>query len=340
MATGPHTIRIARTAPVVIDHTFVVDETPTDPSPVSATVTVTKADGTTEVVSAQSGTHDSSTEGRFTYALAGQSGLNVYTADWTASFSGSDVTDRDIIEIVGGRIFSLKDARDSDPSLSDPAKYPTSALEDARLEVEHELEQICDRAFTPSYRLAVLDGTGTSSILLTDADWAEQGRSMGDVRRIVSATIAPRYGETAVALTAPQLAACAVTADGSLRRTDGNVWTEGISNVVLGIEYGLDRAARDLVRAAYTRFRTVLNIPKSGIPDRASSFTIQGGGAYRLDMPDTYKTGIPSVDAVYGRYSRRAEAGTGDTSDGAGRPASRTLTYDPQRASMFHGKGF
>lgn len=338
MATGPHTIRIARTAPATLDHTFVIDETPTDPSPVSATVTVTKADGTTQVVAAQAGTHG--TDGQFTYALAGQAALNVYTADWTASFSGSAVTDRDVIEIVGGRIFTLKDARDSDASLSDPAKYPTSALEDARLEVEQELEQICDRAFTPSYRRAVLDGTGTSAILLTDSDWAARNRSMGDVRRIVSAAVAPRYGQTAVALTAPQLAACAVTADGQLRRTDGGVWTEGIANVVLEIEYGLDRAPADLIRAAFTRFRVRLNMPKSGIPDRASSFTLGQGGTFRLDLPDTFKTGIPDVDAIYGRYSRRAEAGTGDASDGGGRPASRTLTYDPQRASMFHGKGF
>lgn len=337
MATGPHTIRIARTAPATLDHTFVVGEAPTDPSPATAAVTITKADGTAVATDA-AGTHD--TDGRFTYAIAGQADLNVYTAVWAATFSGSLVTDTDIVEIVGARYFTLKDARESDELLTDTGKYPTSRLEDVRLEVEQEAEQICDRAFTPSYRRAVLDGTGTSTILLTDAEWAARNRSMGDVRRIVSATVAPRYGQSAVALTADQLAACAVTADGQLRRTDGGVWTEGIANVVLGIEYGLDRPATDLLRAMFTRFRVRLNIAKSGIPDRASSFTIQGGGAFRLDLPDTYKTGIPDVDAVYGRYSRRAEAGTGDTSDGSGRPASRTLTYDPQRASMFHGKGF
>lgn len=338
MATGPHTIRIARTAPATLDHTFVVGETPTDPTGGTATVEITAADGTT-VVAATGGTHD--TDGRFTYALPGQANLNLLYADWTATFSGSEVVDRDVIEIVGGRLFTLKDARDSDDLLADTAKYPLSRLEDARLEVEQELEQICDRAFFPSYRRAVLDGTGTSTILLTDADFAGKGRSMGDIRRIRAASVAPRYGQTPVALTADQLAACAITADGQLRRTDGNAWTEGVGNVFVDIEYGLDRPAADLVRAAFTRFRTVLNIAKSAIPDRASSFQLAaGGGSYRLDLPDTYKTGIPSVDAVYGRYSRRAEAGTGDTSDGSGRPSSRTLTYDPQRVSMFHGKGF
>ena len=337
MATGPHTIRIARTAPAALDHTFVVGETPTDPTGNAATIAITAADGST-VVASTAAIYD--TAGRFTYALAGQADLNLYYADWTATFSGSAVVDRDIIEIVGARYFTLKDGRDSDELLADTAKYPLSLLEDARLEVEQEIEQICDRAFVPSYRRAVLDGTGTSTILLTDTEWAARARSAGDIRRIRSATIAPRYGETAVALTVGELAACAVTADGSLRRTDGRAWTEGTANVVIVYEYGLDRPPADLIRAAFTRFRARLNIARSGIPDRASSFTVQGGGSYRLDLPDTYKTGIPDVDAVYGRYSRRAEAGTGDTEDGSGRPASRTLTFNPQRASMFHGKGF
>ena len=55
-----------------------------------------------------------------------------------------------------------------------------------------------------------------------------------------------------------------------------------------------------------------------------------GGGTFRLDMPDTYKTGIPEVDAVYSRYSKRDESG-------GKRPASRSFDADPQRDSLFHG---
>jgi hypothetical protein len=65
------------------------------------------------------------------------------------------------------------------------------------------------------------------------------------------------------------------------------------------------------------------------------SFTIADGGTYRLSLPDEYKTGIPDVDGPYARYSRRARGATG-TAGGQGAPASRTLTYTPQRNSLFH----
>jgi hypothetical protein len=76
-----------------------------------------------------------------------------------------------------------------------------------------------------------------------------------------------------------------------------------------------------------------LNLNKSAIPDRASSYTVDGG-IYRLDMPGAFKTGLPEVDAVYARYSRRS-TGTGPT--GRQIPASRPLNYDPQRWSLYHG---
>jgi hypothetical protein len=64
--------------------------------------------------------------------------------------------------------------------------------------------------------------------------------------------------------------------------------------VVVEFEYGLDRPPADLVRQAYVRLRTVLNINKQGVPDRASSFTMTDGGTFRLDMPGAFKTGVPS----------------------------------------------
>lgn len=332
--TGPLTTRVAKTAPVTLTHTFVVGETATDPSPATATVTITKADGSA-VVTAAAATHGSA--GVFTYALAGQSALDRYAVAWTATFSGSAVTETDYLEIVGARYFNLADARASDSTLSDTSKYPLAALEVARLETEAEVEQICDRAFVPSYRRVYLDGSGTSDLLLTDAAWAAAGRSAADIRTIRSAKMASQYGGTYTALTAGQLAACYVTPDGSLRRTDGGIWTEGPGTVLIEHEYGLDAPPSELVRAMYTRFRVRLNINKNGVPERATSFTIADGGVFRLDLPGAWKTGIPDVDAVYSRYSRRSGAGTGTE----GRPiaASRTLTYTPQNASMFHTRG-
>lgn len=328
MPTGTLT-RVALSAPATLTHTFVVGETPTDAA-AGVTVTITDANGSA-VVTAASAAHG--TTGVYTYALAGQALLARYTVAWTGTFSGSTVTETDYVEIVGGFFFNLADARDSDPALRDAARFSTAALASSRQEVEDECEMICDRAFVPRYRRAVLDGSGSPDILLTDFRWAAEGRSAADVRTIRSATVAPQVGQTFVALTTTQLAALTVTADGLLRRVDGGIWTEGVQNVVVEYEYGLNAPSSDLVRMAMVRLRDRLSIPLTGIPDRASSFTATDGGTFRLDMPDAFKTGLPMVDAVYSRYSRRSGAGTGK-----GRPqaASRTLTYDVQTNSLFH----
>lgn len=328
MPTGTLT-RVAQSAPATLTHTFVVGETPTDAAG-AVTVTITDANGSV-VVNAAAATHGST--GVYTYAMAGQAALARYAVAWTGTFSGSAVTETDYVEIVGGFFFNLADARGSDSSLADATRFSTAALASARQEVEDEVEMICDRAFVPRYRRAVLDGSGNPDMLLTDYTWAAQGRSAADIRSIRSVTMAPQVGQTFVALTTQQLASLIVTADGLLRRVDGAIWTEGVQNVVVEYEYGLNSPPSDLVRAALVRLRDRLAIPLTGINDRATSFTAVDGGTYRLDMPGAFKTGLPAVDAVYSRYSRRSGAGTGN-----GRPqaASRTLSYDVQTNSLFH----
>jgi len=328
MPTGT-TTRVAKSAPATLTHTFVVGETPTDAAG-AVTVTLTDLNGTV-IVNAATATHG--TTGVYTYAMAGQAALSKYSVAWTGTFTGSAVTETDYVEIVGGFFFNLADARSSDPSLSDASRFSTAALTSSRQEVEDEVEMICDRAFVPRYRRAVLDGSGSPDILLTDFRWAAEGRSAADVRTIRSATIAPLVGQTFVALTTQQLAALTVTADGMLRRVDGDIWTEGVQNVIVEYEYGLPAPASELVRATLVRLRDRLSIPLTGISERASSFTAVDGGTYRLDMPGAFKTGLPMVDAVYSRYSRRSGSGTGT---GRSQAASRTLSYNVQTNSLFH----
>lgn len=311
--------RVLRTAAAVLSHTFEVGEDPTD-STTTVTVTVKGPDGSTVA----SGNASHGTTGVYTYALAGQAALTELTVSWSATIATAAVVEVDQVEIVGGFFFSLREGRGSDASLSDDTKYPGVELAAKRIEVEEECEEICSRAFVPRYRRVVLDGSGSSDLILPDAE----------IRTIRSVTMAERFGQTAVALTAGQLAALAVRADGTLRRTDGLWWTAGDQNVVIEYEHGLDAPPRDLVTAALTRFRTRLNIGRSAVPDRASSFTSGDGGTYRLDLPAAFKTGIPEVDAVYSRYSLRTGSGTGQ--GGRPIPAGRTLSYDPQYNSLMH----
>jgi hypothetical protein len=313
--------RVLKTASATLERVFYVGETPTDSS---TTVTVVVVDANSTAVT--SGNATSAGSGKYTFALPGQAQLALLTVTWTATIAGTVVQMSDQVEICGGFFFTLLDGRNSDSSLSDMTKYPTADLIVARQEVEEECEWICARAFVPRYRRALLDGSGSSQLTLPDSD----------VRTVRAASVAPRAGQTFVALTATELAALVVQPDSTLKRVDTNIWTEGLQNVIVEYEYGLDAPPTDLLKGAKTRFRTRLNINKSGIPDRASSFTAADGGTYRLTLPDAFRTGIPDVDAAYARYSRRVEAAT-EAQNGARYPASRTLNYDPQRNALFHG---
>jgi len=318
--------RIAKSTAGTLSATFLVDEVPTDATG-SVTYAVVDAAGT----SVTTGTATHSGLGTYSFVLAAQSALAALTVTWSATVAGSSTTLTTYAEIVGGFFFTLQQARNSDEVLADNEDYPTADLVGGRLEVEVECENICDQAFVPRYDRVVLDGTGTSKLVLKHS---APGRSVASVRTIRSVKMANAPDGTFVAFTSGQLAALDVTDDGTVIRTSGDIFTEGRGNVIIEFEYGLSSPPVDLVRQAFVRLRTVLNIPKSGVPDRASSFTMTDGGTFRLDMPGPFKTGVPTVDAAYGRYSRRS-TGTGST--GRAVPASRTLTYAPQRGAMFHG---
>jgi hypothetical protein len=318
--------RVAKTAAATLTHTFyagtgTASEAATD-STTTVTVAVTDANGT--AVTSGNAAHGAT--GVYTFALPPQANLALLTVAWSATIATAAVVEKDLVEVVGGFFFTLTEGRASDASLSDVTKYPWVDLACALTEVEVEAEWICDRAFVPRYRRVLLDGSGSASLTLPDPD----------VRTIRSVSVAPRAGQTFVALTGAQLAALVVKADSTLKRVDSNIWTEGDQNVVVEYEFGLDVPPIQLVKAAKTRFRSRLTFNKSAIPDRASSFTAADGGTYRILLPDAFRTGIPEVDAAYSRYSRRVQANAG-ADQGARYPASRTLNYDPQRNALFHG---
>ncbi|GAA4626619.1 hypothetical protein GCM10023196_035590 [Actinoallomurus vinaceus] len=318
--------RVMRTSASVLTHRFEVGETATD-STTAVTVTVTDPSGATVA----SGTATHGATGTYTYALPPQAALTVLAVAWSATIGGAAVVETDTVEVVGGFMFTLSEGRNSDASLADRDKYPTADLDAKRLEVEEECERICDRSFVPRYARVTVDGSGSADLVLPHPD---PDRTAAHVRTIRSVSMAQRSGGVPVAFTSAELAALVVRGDSLVSRSDGLFWAEGYGNVVVEYEYGLDGPALELKRAAMGRLRSLLNANKTGIPDRASSFTAGDGGTYRLDMPGAWKTGLPAVDAVYARYSRRSGAGA---AGGRPIPASRTLDYDPQRNSLMHG---
>lgn len=320
-------VRRVANAATTVTHTFEVGETPTDPTG-TPTYTIVDANGT--AVSNGNATVVGGGTGQVTAPLAAQTSLRLLTVTWSATVDGVARVETDLVEIVAGFYFTLGEGRASDASLVDPAKYTTEQLERARTETELECELICNRSFLPRYARVALDGTGTDELVLRHPD---PERTPSEVRTLRRVSVAPALDETFVDLTSAELNAVAAGDDGVLRRTDGQVWTWGRGNVVVEFELGYTVPPTDLVRAALVRFRSRLNIHRTGIPDRAASFTSADGGTYRLTMPEAYRTGLPEVDAVYERYSRRSRKGKSV-------PASRTLAYDPQRYSLFHGRGY
>ena len=255
----------------------------------AVTAGVTRADGT-EVLAAGSATTSGGTGVYLRALTAAQTALlGQLTATWTDA--GDSSTHTTTVEVVGGYYFSLAEARAADTTLADDTRYPDATVLRFRQQVEVECEEICGQAFVPRYRRVRVDGNGSNGLLLPDPR-ARAVRSL----RIYSGIAYQAYS-------ADELADLVVTDAGEVLRSSGAVFPSGDDNILVEYEHGWDAPPADLKEAALTRLRYRLTAARSAIPDRATSMQTEGGMTFRLDRPDRRKTGIPEVDATYGRYS-------------------------------------
>lgn len=258
----------------------------------TVTVGVTDEAGAT-VVSSGAGTTTGSTGVR-TYTLAASATAipKVLLGTWTNGTT--TVTTR--AEVVGGYYASVRQIRDSDPVLDDPRKYTSAQIVVARRAVEREFEDYCGVAFVPRYRRVRLDGTGRDELVLPDAEL----RDVRSVREYDDDLNFESYSQT-------ELDAIPASRAGVAVRTDGEIFERGRSNIVVEYEHGHDRPPADVVEAFMLRVRDVLNRSNRGVPDRATTFTSDVGGTYALLVAGRGGsiTGIPDVDVVLKRYSRR-----------------------------------
>ncbi len=153
--------RILKNTQATISVVYEVDGVPTNPTPNTATVTITSGDGTI-IVNAAAATVG--TTGKFSHTLTAAQTLllDTLTAAWTSSLGTLTTT----TEIAGGFLFTISQARALAP-LNNATTYPTQAIIDTRTLVESALEHACDVAFVPRYaRHKVRASSSTDMTLL------------------------------------------------------------------------------------------------------------------------------------------------------------------------------
>jgi hypothetical protein len=288
-------VRVLVTTEVTLTHTFYVDEVATDLA-AACTVTLKRLDGT--VVVTGPATHPGPA-GVYTFAVPEQATVDLLTMDWSGTLAGAVVSVRDYVEVVGGFLFGLAEARQKHPSLANIATYPSSLLASKRIEVEQECERICRRAFVPRFARIRLSGNDTERLPLP---WNLQmgGGSEGRVVRAASIS--------GTVMSAPDVAALGITEYGVIKRPGGAVWPSGTGNIIVEYEHGWDYPPADLAEANILRLRSAIASTLSGIPDRAISFAVAEGGTFRLSTPSKQQTGIPDVDGTYEKYTRQQRA--------------------------------
>jgi hypothetical protein len=266
------------------------DGSAADPSG-TVTVDVTRADGTV-IATAAATTGTGSAPRAYALAATANTRTDYLEVVWKVDGVARATT---WVEAVGGFYASVDEIRASDPTtLGDTTKYPSTRVLRARWETEVEFERIVGAPFVPRLSRGRYDGTGTSCLVLSPPLL----RSVRSVRFYSS-------GSTYAADSDTNVASIFADETGEARYTNGATFVAGRNNVLVDSEHGFDRPPADVLEAFMMRVRSRLNMHRSGIPDRATTYTQTGGGTFALATPGAswYETGIPDVDATLRRYS-------------------------------------
>jgi hypothetical protein len=270
--------RIQQGGTASISVALTVAGTAQDPTPDSATVTITRADGTavvTDVAASDSGT------GVFSYPLdpSETALLDTLTATWTFTADGSEQSRQTFHEVVGGFLFTLGEL---EADLNSTETYASSELAAARTYAETQLEHYCGVAFVPRYERETLNGTYGG---LLQTKWAR----VRTVRDVTVDTVVGTPGDY-VALREGHVYASSTW------------WTSGYGNVTVGYEHGYDTPPLRIKRAALILAKRW--ITPGAFDDRAISQTTDSG-TYALFQAGVrgHLFDVPEVQAAVDQYN-------------------------------------
>lgn len=275
-------LRVKTTTKVTHTKVFYVGSTPTDVDSGDVSVTITRFDGTS-VQAASNATH--TTTGTYTFAPNAVALVDAHLMTWSGTLAGAAVQFTDVIDYVGDFYFGLSQAKTAQ---SIAATYTDAQIAEARIRAEDECERICGQAMVPRFGWQTVYGTGRSRIHVAN-------RALRTVRAV---------SVDGVAWTQDQLDDLIPTPWGSIRRKAGAIWPAD-ARIRVEFEHGADYPPPEIPPQAMARCKQMLIAPKSGVPDRALSWTTNEGGTYQMSVPSHDKTGDPNVDAVYARWGGR-----------------------------------
>lgn len=207
------------------------------------------------------------------------------------------ITALDTVSVgVATTLFSVAEARTfGRRELADQNTYSDADILNAEAEIREAFEQVCGVAFIPATTEQYLDGSGTSSLLLSQA-------------KVQAITAGVVYDADMVAretFDATDLADLAIYPDGRLiRRTEGS-WTYGHRNVKLTIVHGYPACPAEIRRAALAL--AVTKLVPSDLGDRAT-YMSDGNMTFSLATADGRfgrEYGLPWVDTTLARYSHK-----------------------------------
>jgi hypothetical protein len=262
-----------------VSFTYAQDGVAVNPSPDSATVTVTRADGT--ALHTNAATTDGGT-GIFRYALSASdtSLLDTLTFSWLIGTQTFTTT----VQVQGSFYFTIAEAK----ALTELASKSAAEIAAGRTLAEQAFEHATGYTFVPRYTRQTLSAVHGTVLRLPK-------RPLRSIRAISETT---SIGGTPTTLTTTDYAA---TADGIYRPA---TWTPGPNNVVVGYEYGADEPPERVKRAVLLLAKTWLTT--GPIDDRATGIPTEGGTIPLLTPGIRGSTfGIPEVDAVVEQYGIR-----------------------------------
>lgn len=276
--------RLLRTTGVTLTRTFTVDGEPTDAT-AGVTVTLYRLDGS---VAATGSAGHPGAAGVYTFAVppTATADVDMMRMDWVGTLAGASVTLSDWVEVVGGFMFDLDEARAVKPELP-VTKYPNAYLATKRIVVESAAESITGVTFVPRFKRIALNGNGSGALLVPMADL----RTLRAVR-VNGTDWSP-----------DQVAAVWMHESGVLELQSG-IWPWGARNVIVELEHGLDVPPPYITEAGIEHLRAILSGGTSAngsTPANAISTVTAEGQVFRLSTPSRQRIGVPTVDAAYER---------------------------------------